>query len=231
MKTFITSIIVAAMMLLVVTSAATAEGNKVGATYTPEYRWHGFKVFGDEYVHPGIATTIEGIEAGAVTHIGNDHEDIEYWDSSAAYKLPLIAGLELRAGYDYLIFPGTDIQELSATISLPGVITPAWSISHIIPDEANAGQIYTVGANVNLGDPKAISAVLGASATYNDGVNPWGPIIRDWTHATAGLKLHVPITQTIAIQPAVYYQHAFEPEALQCSEDECWYSIGLTYQF
>lgn len=222
MKTLITILIAA--MLLVVASPVIAE-NKVGISYTDSYRWHGFGVFGDEYLHPGISTQIGGIDIGAVSHI-RDIDDLEYWDTSVGYTLP-IDGLNLRAGYNYLIFPGIDIQELSATVSLPGTIAPRYTIAHVIPDEGDAGQFHVIGADVALGDPDAISAVLGCDVTYNDGVFE----IEDWTHAAAGLTVNVPLGENVAIQPGVFYQHTFEPEALGCDESEVWYAITLSYQF
>lgn len=224
MKTFIT-IMVAVMMLLVVASPAAIAENRVGISYTDSYRWHGFGVFGDDYIHPGIQTQIGGIDIGAVSHV-RDIDELKYWDTSLGYTLP-IAGLNLRAGYNYLIFPGIDIQELSATVSLPGAIAPRYTIAHVIPEIGETGQFHIVGADFTLGDPDAISAVFGADVTYNDGVFE----IEDWTHATAGLTLNVSLGENIAIQPGVFYQHTIEPEALGCDESEVWYAIGLSCKF
>ena len=226
MKTVITILIAALMMLLVVTSSAIAE-NKVGVSYTPEYRWHGFKLYGDEYVHPGISTQIGGIDIGATSHLGNSHDDIEYWDTSIGYTMPsLLAGLQLRAEYGYLIMPGTDAQEFGLTAKLPGVITPRYTIAHVELDDGDSGQFHVVGVDVALGEPDEIQAVLSGEVTYNDGVLG----IEDWTHATAGIVLDVPVGP-VAIQPGVFYQYTFEPEALNCDESEIWYGIGLCYKF
>ena len=227
MKTVIT-ILIAVLMLLIATSAMAAQSATV--SYTDSYRWHGFGAFGDDYVHPGISTQLGDIDIGATSHVHDLDRDLKYWDTAVGYTLP-IGGLQVRAGYDYLILPGSDVQELSATISLPGIIVPRLTAYHIIPDEADAGQIYSGGVDVAIGSPDAVSAVLGCDVTYNDGVNPFGPAIRDWTHATAGLTVNVPLGETLSLQPGVFYQYSFEPEALQCDEDEVWYAISLKYAF
>ena len=226
------TILLTALMLLVATSAAMAQTTSL--SYTDSYRWHGFQTFGDRYVHPGVAMeVVEGISVSAISHYENNADDLKYWDSAVGYTIPLIDGLNLRAGYGYLILPGMDAQEMSLTVGLPGTISPRYTIAHIIPDKADTdGQIHVFGVDFALGDltdPNAISGLLSAEATYNDGVNPFGQAVRGWTHMTAGLTVNVPFGDVI-LQPAVIYQHTFE-EAINDDKNDVWYAVGLKYKF
>ena len=231
MKTLRTIMLIA-IMLLVATSAAIAQTTSI--SYTDSYRWHGFEAFGDRYVHPGIATeVIDGVDITAITHYENNADDLKYWDTAVGYTMPLVDGLNVRAGYGYLILPTMDAHEMSLTVGLPGTISPRYTISHIIPDKADTdGQIHVFGVDVALGDlaePNAISGLLSAEATFNDGVNPFGQAVRDWTHVTAGLAVNVPLGDVI-LQPAVIYQHTFV-EAINPDKNDVWYCVGVKYKF
>lgn len=221
-------IIVIAAMLLVATSAAMAQTAEV--SYSRDYRWHGFNMFGDEYFHPGVATSVQGIDISAVSHIGEAHDDIEYWDTVLGYKLPF-DGINVSAGYGYFILPGMDAQEFSLTAQIPCTISPRYTFAHIELDNADAGHFHVLGVDIALGDPEAVSAVLSADVTYNDGVDPGGgQKIRDWTHATAGLTVNVPVGDKIVFRPAVFYQHTIE-EAIEPERDEVWYAVAMQYKF
>jgi len=216
-------IVIAVLMLLVATMATAQQSAKV--SYMQDWNWHGFKVYGDEYVHPGVATQVNGIDFEAISHIGNAHDDIEYWDTAVGYTLQF-AGLDLKAGYGYLILPGMDAQEFGLTAQLPGAIAPRYTIAHVELDTGDSGQFHVIGVDVGLGEPDKLAAVLSAEITYNDGVLG----IEDWTHATAGIVLDVPVGP-VTIQPGAWYQYTMEPAALMCEEDEIWYGIGLIYKF
>ena len=79
-------IIIIAVLLLIATVATAQQAVKVN--YTNSYNWHGIKIYGDDTVHLGIATSMQGIDISAISHIGQAHDDIEYWDTSIGYKLP-----------------------------------------------------------------------------------------------------------------------------------------------
>jgi len=221
-------LIIAALLMLVASAAASENKGKI--TADEDYAWHGFRVFGRDYVHPRFEGELSGIEIATASHLGETSDDIEYWDTSAGYTFET-AGLILRGGYDYLIMPGADVQEISATLKLPGDIGPFYRISHIVPDEAANGQVHAVGADVCAGDPNGIRATLAVAAEYNDGVNPWGPAIRDWTHVTTSLVVDVPASEGITVHPGVVYQYCWEPEFLGRDNDEIWYTLGISYRF
>lgn len=216
-------IIVIAAMLLVATSAAMAQTAEVN--YSRDYRWHGFNMFGDEYFHPGIATSVQGFDISAVSHIGEAHDDIEYWDTVVGYKLPC-KGLNVSVGYGYFILPRMDAQEFSLTAQLPGTVSPRYTFAHIELDNSAAGDFHVLGVDIDVGDPEAVSAVLSADVTYNDGV--FG--IEDWTHATAGLTVNVPVGDKLVFRPAVLYQYTIE-EAIEPERNEVWYAVGMLYKF
>ena len=226
-------IVIAVLMLLVATMTAQAQ-RAAEVSYSDSYRWHGFQTFGDDYVHPGVATNVgQGIDVSTVSHVGEAHDDIEYWDSALKYKLPLNLPVELSTGYGYVILPGIDAQEISVTAQIPGVIAPHYTVAHIIPDDGGSGQIHNIGLDVCLGDtgdPNELSAVISASVTYNDGVNPFGHVVQDWTHATAGLRLSVP-AGPVLLQPGVWYQYTMEPEALLCKKQEVWCGVSVINRF
>ena len=218
----------AIVALLLCVTAARAQ--KAEISYFEDYRWHGVKLFGHDYVHLGVATEVQGIDVSAVSHVGENHDDVEYWDTVLGYKLP-VDGLNVSGGYGYLLLPGMDAQEMSLTIGLPGTISPRYTISHVVPDNAANGQIHTLGFDVFLGDdPNAITADLMMEITYNDGVNPFGgAVIRDFTHITVGAILKIPM-QGFTLCPQVYYQHTFE-EKIEIDKNVCWYGIGMQYEF
>ncbi|HUT44891.1 MAG TPA: hypothetical protein VMX36_01350, partial [Sedimentisphaerales bacterium] len=105
-------------------------------------------------------------------------------------------------------------------------IAPRYTIAHVELDTGDSGQFHVIGVDVGLGEPDKLAAVLSAEITYNDGVLG----IEDWTHATAGIVLDVPVGP-VTIQPGAWYQYTMEPAALMCEEDEIWYGIGLIYKF
>lgn len=230
MKKLLT-IIAIVLFLAVIAQAQTS----TALSYAEDYRWHGFQIYSDSYVHPGVSTTIRDVDISVIAHADDaEMDDFEYWDTFVSRKLPSIAGFNLSAGYNYLVMPnGVDLQEASITASIPGTISPRLTYAYIIPDLADTeGQLYVIGLDVALGVPDAVSAVLSADVTYNDGVNPFGPeTVKDWTHATAGVVLNVPVSQRVALQPAVFYQYTMETEALKCEEDEVWYAVGVKYTF
>lgn len=221
-------VMVIAVVLLVAMPVVAA--NKTQLTYSPVSRYHGMETFGDRYVHPGVSSTIEGIDVGAVTHYENNADDLKYWDTRVGAAVP-IKGVDLRAGYGYLLLPnGMDVQEISATLGLP--LGLRYTLAHAIPDNAKSGQVHILGIDYPFGDPNAISGLLSAEVEYNDGVNPGlfdGPLIRDFTHLTAGLQINIPIGDMI-LQPGVIYQHTFE-ESIEPDKNEVWYIVDLQYNF
>lgn len=230
MKTLKLIVMLAALMLF----AASAVAQTASVGYTEEYRWHGFSVYGDRYVHPGFTTTVRGVDVGVVAHTDDaEMDDLKHWDTKVGYNLTDVAGLNLRAEYNYLVLPAMDAQEISLTAQLPGTISPRYTLTHVVPDNADNGQIHVFGVDVALGDlcdPKAVTAMLSADVTYNDGVNPFGQaVIRDFTHITAGFVVNVPVGD-ISIQPAVYYQHTFE-DAIADDKNEVWYGLSVQYGF
>ena len=218
---------VIAVVLLVATMVSGA--NQVQLIYSPISRYHGMETFGDKYVHPGISATVQGIDVGATAHYENDADDLKYWDTEVGAVIP-IEGLSLRGDYGYYILPGMDVQEVSATVGLPGGLR--YTLCHAIPDNADSGQVHIVGIDVPFDVTNGISGLLTTELTYNDGVNPGlydSPLIRDFTHLTAGLTVDVPIGDVI-FQPGVIYQHTFE-NAIEQDNNDFWYVVGVAYRF
>ena len=217
-------IVIAVLMLLIATAAIAQQSVKMD--YTDSYNWHGIKIYGDDTVHLGVATSMQGIDISAISHIGQNHDDIEYWDTSVGYALPPLAGLQITPRYGYMILPGTEAQEFSLTAQLPGMIAPRYTIAHVELSEGDGGQFHVVGCDVSFGDPNGLQAMLMADITYNDGVLG----IEDWTHAMAGLVVDIPIGP-VSIQPGVWYQYSFTPEVLNCKENEVWYGLSVIARF
>jgi hypothetical protein len=229
MKTL--KLILIAVVLLVATTIT--EANQVGASYTETYTYHGFPVFGSDYVHPGLSTSIQGIDVAAITHLGEAHDDIEYWDILLGCDVPLKLPVDLKAGYGYFILPGVDVQEFQVTASLPGDISPRYTFAYVVPDIGDTeGQLHIVGIDVRLGEiAQGISADLSVEATYNNGVNPFGSEdIQDWTHLTNRLIIDVPIAKNISLRPGCVYQHTFV-EAVHSDRNEVWAVAGLNVRF
>lgn len=226
------SLTIIAIVLLVAT--ATFAQQQVGLSYDQEYSWHGFRLYDSSYAHTGVSTTIRDVDISVIAHADDaEMDDFEYWDTYLNRRLASVAGFDVIAGYNYLVMPnGVDIQEASITTLIPGTISPRITYAYILPDLADTdGQLYVFGVDVALGDPEGISGQLSAEITYNDGVNPFGgQEIKDWTHLTAGLVVDVPM-RGFVLQPGVFYQHTFEPDALQVEEDEVWYAVGIQYRF
>lgn len=219
------------MLACLICPAFGQQVNSVGTSWTQQYRLWGFELYDEDYVHPGIVAEIEGAKVEAVSHFRED-EDWQYWDTAVNYTLPA-GGLYVRPGYGYFKLPGeVDVQEASITLGIVGNLSPRITASHIIPEnEAEEGQVYTVGVDMGMGDPNGIQACLSVEVTYNDGVNPLGgKAERDWTHLTAGLQLKIPIEKFTLI-PAVVYQYSFEPELLGCDEDEVWAAASIVRKF
>jgi len=217
MRTLVLAVIT--IMLL----ACPVFAESVGVNWTDQYRWHGFRVFDSTYIHTGLTTEIQGIDVGAVSHLGDNEQDVKYWDAILGYTVP-VGEFNVRAGYSYLIFPGQDITELSATVSLPGDIAPRYTFAQIMPDASDEGQLHIFGVDTAVGGVN-----LMAEITYNDGVNPFGPAVSDWSHATAGLSIDIPIG-AMTVTPAVLYQHTMEP-AINDTIDEVFFAANLTYKF
>lgn len=220
------------VIVLLVATVIQAQG--VGVSLTESYRWHGFKLYGDSFVHPNVSAAFGDVDIRAVGHADDaEMDDLEYWDTSVGYTLPG-DGLIFRGGYNYLVLPNSmDVQEISGTVSLPGIVSPRYTVIHVVPDNSNKGQIHVLGMDVLLGDfsdSDAISGILSADVVYNDGVNPFSEVVfRDWSHATAGLTVNVPVGNVI-FQPAVYYQHTFEA-SVESDKNEVWYGVGVQYRY
>lgn len=228
MKTLIT-IMLTAIMLLVATTALAQE--KVGVDYSEQCRWYGFPVFGRDYLHSSANAQISGIDLAVASHTSQAN-DLDTWDTKVGYELPIGGdSVNVRAGAGYLILPGgTEITEMSATVALPGIISPRYTLAHIEQGIENNGQFHVLGVDIALGDPNEISANIMAEVTFNDGVNPFGAtVIRGFTHAIAGFSVNVPAGDVI-LQPGIYWQHTFD-EAVSDQRNEFWYGIGLEYNF
>jgi len=232
-------IFAAALAAVLCLGVSVANGqDSIGLKNTERYVWHGFELYDKSYFHTGAAANIRGFDIAAISHADDlEADDFEYWDAAVSYsELPKILGLNLSAGYNYLVLPTMDAQEISGTISMPGTVSPRYTISHIIPDNSNNGQVHVLGLDYPIGDmsdPNAVTAVLSADVTYNDGVNPFGQtVIRDFTHASAGLIVNLPV-HNMVIQPGVIWQHTFNDalDVLTGDKNEVWYTIGVYYRY
>lgn len=225
-------LIIAIACAIMLCLGGNAFANTAGVTFGEQYRWHGFELYNKSYVHPNVSATVSDIDIGVVGHVDDaEMDDLEYWDSAIGYDLPGLEGI-VSAGYNYLILPNEmDLQEISGTILLPGNLR--YTMSHVIPDNSCKGQIHVVGIDIpfgNICDPNAVTAMLTAEATYNDGVNPFGNnVVHEWTHMMAGLNINVPMGDFI-LQPAVYYQHTFE-EMVEQDKNRTWYGLSLLRRF
>lgn len=217
------TVVLLAITIMLAACPVFAQGQSVGISWTDQYRWHGFGVFDNDYVHPGVTAQMQGIDVSAISHIGNNEQDVKYWDAILGYTIPMGA-FNVRAGYSYLIFPGQDIQEVLATVSLPGDISPRYTFAQVMPDNSDEGQLHIFGVDTTVG-----CVNLMAEITYNDGVNPFGPAVSDWSHATTGLSVDIPIGKMTLI-PAVYYQHTMEP-LVNDTIDEVFFAANLIYKF
>ncbi len=217
------------MLMVVAALVVPAAAQRVGIDLVEEYRYRGYDVYGDR-VHTGVDTSIYGLDVGVLSHIGNQ-EDLKEWDTKLSHELVSIGGLDFRAGYGYFILPGVDVQEGSLTASLPGFITPSYTIVHAVPDDGDKGQFHVFGLDMYLGDgPKGVSALLSAELTYNDGVNPFGgDEVHDFTHVSAGLTLKLPLGD-IALLPSLYYQHSFE-KVVSEDDNKVWLGLRTEYLF
>lgn len=228
----LTGILIAAMLLLVATTSVMAQ-ERVGIDYSEKCRWYGFPVFGRDYLHNSASAQIRGIDVAVASHTSQAN-DLDTWDTKVGYELPIGGDdIDVRMGAGYLILPGgTEITEMSATVALPGTISPRYTLAHIEQGIENNGQFHVLGIDWYLGscDPNEISANIIAEVTYNDGVNPWGDkVIRGFTHAMAGFNLNVPAGDII-LQPGVYWQHTFDDDVSD-QRNEVWYGIGLQYKW
>lgn len=230
MKKLIITILIVLAFMVCPAFGQQAGVSAVGTSWTQQYQLWGYELYDEDYVHPGIVAEIEGAEFTAVSHVRED-EDWQYWDTAVSYKMP-VGGMYVRPGYGYYKLPGElDAQEASITLGIAGDLSPRITASHIIPDNAAEGQLYTAGVDLNLGDPKGIQACLSADITYNDGVNPLaGEAISDWTHVTAGLQLKIPIEKFL-LMPAVVYQYSLEPDILGCDRNEVWAAASIVRKF
>jgi hypothetical protein len=217
------------ILILLLCLCTLVQAQQTEVNYPQEYRWHGWQLYGDNTIHPTVSTTVRNIEIGATTHVDDELNDD--FDTAVRAEIPLIDGLCLMGGYSYYILPNMDAQEASLTLALPGNIAPRYTISHVVPDNSENGQMHIFGVDVFLGDdPNEISATISADVTYNDGVNPFGDtVIRDFTHFSAGLVVNVPM-QGFILQPSICYQHTFEEE-IEIDKNECWCGIGIQYAF
>jgi hypothetical protein len=219
------------MCIVLAFTALPAFGNQVGASWTQQYRLWGFEVYDDSYIHPGAEIDLWGANISVTEHLQSWQDDWENFDIAASYSLP-VRGLYVRPAYAYLSLPAGDVQEISLTVGVAGRISPRYTLGYVIPDQGDDGQIHTLGLDIDIGEVAKDVKLLGsAEIIYNDGVNPLGgAAVSDWTHATAGLQLQIPLGG-FTLQPGVVYQHAFEPELLQCKEDEVWLTAGILKKF
>jgi hypothetical protein len=206
-------------------------GNQVGVSWTQQYRLWGFELYDDNYVHPGAEIDLWGVNASVTEHLQNLQDDWDNLDARISYKLP-VGDLYVRPAYAYLMLPAMDVQEASLTVGVSGRLSPRYTLEWVMPEQGENGQVHTLGLDIDIGEvAQNVRALASAEIVYNDGVNPLvGETVTAWTHATAGLQLQIPLGN-LTFQPGVVYQHAFEPELLQCKEDEVWATVSLMSRF
>ena len=220
-------------LLFVLALAVPVLGQRVGVDYSERCRWFGFPLFGRDYMHNSATAEIRDFDFSVASHVSQAN-DLDTWDTRIGYRLPIGGdAVDLRAGAGYLILPGgNEITEMSATMALPGAISPRYTLTHIEQGIARNGQIHVIGVDICLGstDPNEISANIMAEVTFNDGVNPFGDkVIRGFTHTSAGFSINVPAGDII-LQPGIFWQHTFD-DLVNPDQDEVWYGIGVEYRF
>ena len=231
MKRLIITIFIVLACLICPAFGQQAGVNSAGMFYSQQYRLWGFEMYDEDYVHPGIVAEVEGVEVSAVTHLKDWDEDVDdNWDIRTSYKIP-VGGLYVRPGYGYFMLPGDlEVQEASITVGLAGEVAPRYTFAHVIPDEADEGQLHIIGLDLLLGDPNNIRALVSAEICYNDGVNPLGgPVISDWSHTNLGAQVIVPVAG-FEVVPGVVWQHTLE-EAVDADENEVWATLSLVKRF
>lgn len=220
-------------MLIIVMAIAIAgvvNAGQVATTYTESWRYHGLEVYDQGYLNLGIAAEMQGLDIAATSHIGNEIEDLEYWDTQLGYKLLKTEGLEVDIGSGYFITPFCDVWELNLTVAMPGTLSPRYTIAHAQPDNSGAGQFHTFGADLCMTDSEALAAMLTAEITYDDGVGIRGDGFSDWTHTTVGANVVIPVTEGMSIRPGCYWQHTFREE-VSPHEDEFWLTASVILKF
>ena len=210
--------------------AGVVSAGQIATTYTESSRYHGLEVYDQGYLNLGVATELDKLNIAAMSHIGNEIEDLEYWDTQLSYSLTKGEGLDIDIGSGYYITPFCDIWELNLTLALPGTLSPRYKITHAQPDNSSAGQFHTFGADLYIVDSEAWAAVLTADITYDDGVAIRGDGFSDWTHTLVGANAIIPITEGMSINPACYWQHTFREEVSE-HEDEFWLAASVILKF
>lgn len=220
------------MMVLLV--AAISQAQSAGVTYTDSYRWHGFNIYGDEYIHPGVVLSpVDGVDIGLISHYDdslNKGEQLEKWDVSASAELKLGKYLLAKPHYGYLHLQKEDVQEAGITLAAVGNISPRYTYAHAWLGGDEGGDFHIVGLDCRIGDKKGLTAVLSSDVTYNCGVNPFGSVDHDWSHVTTSLTVGVPVGENMTAMPFVAWQHTME-HSLDNDTDQIYYGGSVVYRF
>lgn len=147
-----------------------------------------------------------------------------------------------------------DMQEIYVALSWPEIcpagVVPSYTIVSMWPAQGkstvrnNAGVLHIFGLGCDftvpglLPDTPEQTVHLSAEAVYNGGAAPGvvpGPgvtgskIDHDWSHALFGISTDFDITEYLVFTPALYYQSSWEDTVN--TEDQCWFTLGLAYNF
>jgi hypothetical protein len=235
MKSVMVSVVVATLLC-----AGMAEAGSIGTEYSSKFMWRGYKLFDEGMVRTFTNMDVGPLEFGAAFHLPDQSGDQENQrlDGSLSYAGDL-GDLAYVLGYGYYSFPeqsthdsdhSSDFQEIFATVSLPGDITPYYTIAQMWSSNAGdqinpaQGALHIFGLEVEL-EPVTLSGEL----VYNDGVKFQGQADHDWSHAILGAAFDVPVGQTAVFRPAAFYQIACDDSVLD--KDESWFSLSLIYPF
>lgn len=209
-------------------------GQGTGVGYTDKIVWRGFELIDEsDAIAPQINVDVGGVnvKARGLLVEETDYEDIDNWDAQVSVSRQLDPFV-VTTGFGYYDYPdsGIEFQELWTTIGLPvGPATPRYTLVRVENDglASDAAWLHVAGVDLELTE----QADLFAEAVYNDGFNPLGgEVDSGWSHVTVGASLEVPVSERVAITPAVYYQRTLD-EKVNPERDQVWYAVGLAYHF
>ena len=123
---------------------------------------------------------------------------------------PKLDIVSVSAGYIYYEFPNLssddDTQEIYAAISVDTLLAPSLTIYHDY--DQGEGTYYELGASHSLPLDK-LTLNLSATIGYND--DQWD-LDSSFSSAALGATLTLPFTETISLEPGIYYSLAMDSQ-------------------
>lgn len=220
MKTFRSTLAIAALILGFTLGTTYAEGPHVSGTASVDvmsnYIWRGFKLSNSVVVQPSAAITYGGFGANLWANYDTDLTENSETDLTVDYSFTLDK-FAFDIGYIYYALDNIDdTQEIYLFIGYDILLNPTLTVYYDFDEGDGAFITASIGHNVEVG--KDITLSLGALASYNANSKYSIGDYNDFHHADLSASLSIPVWKNITAGPKIAYSFPLSNDAKDSME-------------